>query len=63
MFVTVIGRGHSGIRAISPTLTASGVFMGEHLNNAVDLVPAKDLYEASRIIVRHVRWLGGIGWD
>ena len=63
MFVTVIGRGHSGTRAMSHTLTASGVFMGERLNVSGDLVPAKDLYEASRIFARYVRWLGGIEWD
>ena len=63
MFVTVIGRGHSGTRAMSQTLTASGVFMGDRLNFAGDLVPAKALYEASRIIARHVRWLGGTEWS
>jgi len=62
MFVTVIGQGHSGTRAMSHTLTASGLFMGERLNSAGDLVPAKALYEASRIIARHVRWHGGIEW-
>lgn len=63
MFVTVIGRGHSGTRAMSHTLTASGVYMGERLNFAGDLVPARAMYDASRIIARHVQWRGGTEWD
>jgi hypothetical protein len=63
MMVTVIGRGHSGTRAMSHTLTASGVFMGEPLNGSGDLIPAEDLYEACRVIARHVRHRGGTDWD
>ena len=40
--VTIIGRGHSGTRAISHTLYASGVFMGANLNRSGDLVPPQD---------------------
>lgn len=36
MMITVIGRGHSGTRAISNTLSESGVFMGSPLNNSWD---------------------------
>ena len=36
--ITIIGRGHSGTRAISHTLTASGVFMGAPQNDAGDLL-------------------------
>ncbi len=63
MIVTVIGRGHGGTRAISHTLTASGVFMGTELNNSGDLVPAGDMYEACRVMARHVHHLGGVKWD
>lgn len=63
MLVTIIGRGHSGTRAISHTLSASGVYMGESLNKSGDLIPAKDLYEACRIMARHVRYLGNLKWD
>ena len=63
LLVTVIGRGHSGTRAMSQTLSASGVFMGDRLNVSGDLVPARAMYEAARIIARHVRWLGGADWD
>ncbi|MEP7358908.1 MAG: sulfotransferase, partial [Anaerolineales bacterium] len=61
--VTIIGRGHSGTRAISHTLTASGVFMGEPLNHAGDLLPPEDMYAACRLLAGHVRWLGGLEWD
>ena len=63
MLVTVIGRGHSGTRAISQTLSASGVFMGERLNFAGDLIPARAMYDATRILARHVRYRGGLEWD
>lgn len=61
--VTVIGRGHSGTRAISHTLSASGVFMGEPLNKSGDLLPPEEMYEACRVMARHVKWLGGLKWD
>lgn len=63
MFVTVIGRGHSGTRAISQTLTSSGVFMGDRLNESGDLVPPGGMYRAARILSRHVKWRGGTEWD
>ncbi|RKX29963.1 MAG: hypothetical protein DRP71_15765 [Verrucomicrobia bacterium] len=61
--VTVIGRGHSGTRAISHTLTASGVHMGEPLNVSGDLLPPDAMYEACRVMARHVVHLGGMRWD
>ena len=61
--ITIIGRGHSGTRAISQTLAASGVFMGNPLNESGDLLPPKDMYAACRVLARHVRWLGGLEWD
>ena len=63
MMVTVIGRGHSGTRAISHTLTESGVFMGPELNGSGDLVPPGDMYEACRVMARHVRHVAGLEWD
>jgi hypothetical protein len=63
MLVTIIGRGHSGTRAMSHTLTQSGVFMGAPQNNAGDLLPPEDLYEACRVMARHVTWSGGLNWD
>jgi hypothetical protein len=63
MLITVIGRGHSGTRAMSHTLSASGVFMGPQQNESGDLVPPGDMYEACRVIARHVRYLGNMKWD
>src|ERR1019366_4704418 len=63
MLVTVIGRGHSGTRAMSHTLSASGVFMGQPLNASGDLLPPQAMYEACREIAQYVRWAGGVEWD
>lgn len=63
MLITVIGRGHSGTRAISQTLKDSGVFMGEPLNKSYDLVPAEDMYEACRVFAKYVKYLGDMKWD
>jgi hypothetical protein len=63
MMVTVIGRGHSGTRAISHTLSKSGVFMGEPLNDSGDLLPPEAMYEACRVMARHVTWQGDLKWD
>lgn len=61
--ITVIGRGHSGTRALSHTLSESGVFMGEPLNKSGDLLPPEPMYNACRVFARHVRWLGDLNWD
>jgi len=61
--VTVIGRGHSGTRAISQTLAESGVFMGSPLNESWDLVPPDDMYAACRVMAPHVRWHGELRWS
>ncbi len=61
--ITIIGRGHSGTRAISHTLSASGVFMGAPLNVSGDLLPPEAMYDACRVLARFVRWQGGLEWD
>jgi len=63
MIVTVIGRGHSGTRIMSHTLSASGCYMGAQLNDSGDLIPAEDFYEACRLMARHVVHKGGLEWD
>lgn len=63
MLVTVIGRGHGGTRAMSHTLSESGVYMGAEINPSGDLVPAEELYEACRVMARNVMHLGGLNWD
>lgn len=61
--ITIIGRGHSGTRAMSHTLYASGVFMGRHLNASGDMLPPYAMYEACREMARYVRWQGQMSWD
>ncbi len=61
--VTVIGRGHSGTRAISHTLYASGVFMGKTLNPSGDKVPPQAMYDACCVMGKYVKWTGGLSWD
>jgi hypothetical protein len=61
--ITVIGRGHSGTRAMSHTLSASGVFMGDQLNKSGDLLPPQAMYDACRVLARHVQWKGDLEWD
>jgi hypothetical protein len=61
--ITVIGRGHSGTRAMSHTLSESGVYMGEPLNRSGDLIPPESMYEACRVMARHVQWKGDLEWD
>ncbi|MEX0884798.1 MAG: sulfotransferase [Phycisphaeraceae bacterium] len=61
--VTIIGRGHSGTRAISHTLSRSGVYMGIPQNSAGDLLPPDDIYEACRVIAKHVEYVGELRWD
>jgi len=63
MLITVIGRGHSGTRAISKTLCDSGVYMGAQLNESSDLIPPDDMYEACRVMARYVEYRGGLEWD
>jgi len=61
--VTIIGRGHSGTRAISHTLSASGFFMGEPLNQSGDLLPPQDMYDACRVLAQFVQWNGDLSWN
>ncbi len=63
MLITVIGRGHSGTRAMSHTLSQSGVWMGEPINVSGDLIPAESMYEACREFAKYVNYRGGMEWD
>jgi hypothetical protein len=62
MLVVVIGRGHSGTRLASWTLSQSGVYMGP-MNNSGDLVPAKKMYEAVSLAGNFVDYIGNSQWD
>lgn len=61
--ITVIGRGHSGTRAISHTLYASGVYMGSQINPSGDKIPPHDMYDACRVMAKYVKWEGGLTWN
>lgn len=61
--VTIIGRGHSGTRAISHTLYASGVFMGYSINRSGDLIPPQSMYDACCVMAKYVKWRGDLNWD
>ena len=61
--ITIIGRGHSGTRMLSHTLYASGVYMGQTLNESGDKVPPDHLYEACRVLGKQVEYKGGLSWD
>jgi hypothetical protein len=37
--------------------------MGGTINGSGDLVPGEDMYEACRVLARHVKWKGGLEWD
>lgn len=63
MLVTIIGRGHSGTRAISQTLSESGIYMGEPLNESSDLLPPQDMYEACRVFAKYITYSGDMKWD
>jgi len=42
---------------------ASGVFMGDMLNQSGDMLPPEDLYEACRVMAAYVDYKGGLEWD
>ncbi len=62
MQITIIGRGHGGTRAMSHTLSESGVFMGAPLNTSGDLLPPEPMYEACRVMAKYVEHSGGLNW-
>lgn len=63
MLTTIIGRGHSGTRAMSHIVSASGVWMGEALNGSGDLLPPQAMYEASRLISSPDTFAGSTDWS
>jgi hypothetical protein len=63
MQIIVIGRGHSGTRAIANTLIRSGVYMGSNLSSAGDRVPGKHMYEVAKMAGDYVRFIKPYEWD
>ena len=58
--ITIIGRGHSGTRALAQTLYASNVYVGRGINPSDDLVPPDSMYEACRILARLILQRGAV---
>ena len=61
--IIIVGRGHSGTRAIAHTLLGSGVHMGEVLNVSGDLIPPDPMYQACVHFGRHVKYKSDLEWD
>jgi hypothetical protein len=61
--IIVIGRAHTGTRIIPDVLKASGIYIGEPLNKAHDLLPVDDIYAACRVFGKYVKYLGNHEWD
>lgn len=62
--IIVIGRGNSGTRAIAETLKRSGVYMGRSIRDgSYDTMPPLGMYEAARIVGRHVKAIAPNQWD
>ena len=45
------------------TLYTSGVYMGHRLNRSGDKMPQRPMFDACRIMAKHVKWQGGLSWD
>ena len=60
--VIVIGRGHSGTRAIAETLARSGVALGT-VNESYDTLPPALMYEAAWCASKYVDWQGALSWS
>ncbi len=61
--VIIIGRGHSGTRILPEAMKDSGIYFGEPLNVASDLIPPELLYDSCRIFGPFVKYLGNYEWD
>ena len=61
--IIIIGRANSGTRIIPEAMKDSGVFLGENLNVASDLMPTDPIYKACRIFGKHVKYYGKFIWD
>lgn len=61
--IVILGRAHGGTRILPEVLIRAGVFMGEPLNRANDLVPVQPHYEACRMFGRYVEYRGKNAWD
>lgn len=63
MIATIIGRAHSGTRAIAKTLSESGFYLGNLSDPYYDTEPYEPMHTASRIISKGVRLTSSSDWD
>lgn len=61
--VIIIGRAHSGTRILPEAMIENGVYFGEPLNVASDLLPVDDIYAACRIFGPFVDYKGNYEWN
>lgn len=61
MQIIIIGRGHSGTRVPMAMLRESGVFVG-NVSPSLDLLPARDMYEAAQMAGDWVEWIAPHTW-
>lgn len=61
--IIIVGRAHSGTRVLPESLQMAGVYMGEHLNVASDLLPVTHIYAACRIFGKYVQNTAPYQWD
>ena len=59
----IIGRGHSGTRILPKSLQDSGFYLGEPLNEALDLLPKPDIYQACNIFGPYVDQVDNYNWN
>ena len=61
--VIVIGRAHSGTRILPDAMKDTGIYFGEPLNVASDLMPPDKMYEACRIFGPYVDRVDKYEWS
>ena len=61
--IIIIGRAHGGTRLLPEAMKETGVYFGEPLNIASDLLPTDDIYSACRLFGLNVKYKGNYEWD
>lgn len=61
--IIIIGRAHSGTRILPDAMKDTGVYFGEPLNVASDLIPPDKMYETCRIFGPFVDRVGKYEWS
>ncbi|MBL4587186.1 MAG: sulfotransferase [Flavobacteriales bacterium] len=61
--IVIIGRAHGGTRILPEAMKNTGVYFGEPLNIASDLLPLKPIAAACKIFGKQVVYKGNYEWD